>query len=201
MLRNIKRMNQKTIHREHAKTVWKEILSNSEFQTKILRNFETFLKQHQKERIFAFYPIETELQILPIIKKIYKYIYIPLLTSNKEMQFALYKHLHDYIPIKKNRYGIFEPDIFRIRVDNQIVYPEKNDLVIIPSLGMNSNFARLGRGGGYYDRFFLKNSICQNSLKVSLIPESLLHLDFIHESHDLILDIVISENNIVYRES
>lgn len=190
--------NIKLKNRQYAKKIWNEILNDSKIKTQILSNFEKFLKNHTKDRIFAFYPLKSELQILKILEKLYKNIYIPVVERD-HMYYALYKKYQEYLPLRKNQYGILEPDINQIELENKILYPNYNDIVIIPSLGANQFFARLGRGGGYYDKFFFHHKESLKSIKVSLLPETLFELNFIHENHDLILDIVITENNIVYK--
>ena len=51
-------------------------------------------------------------------------------------------------------FGILEPkELFRSEISFQ-VSPEEIDLVIVPGLGFDSQTRRLGRGKGFYDRFF-----------------------------------------------
>ena len=55
-------------------------------------------------------------------------------------------------------FGIFEPT-----VKCKKYVPEKNDIVIVPALSVDSRFYRIGYGRGYYDRFlkdFQGVSIC-----------------------------------------
>lgn len=63
------------------------------------------------------------------------------------------------------------------------------DLVLVPGLAFDQQGNRLGFGKGYYDRFLEHVS----ALKVGLVPEVLL-LDHIpHASHDVRMDIILTE--------
>ena len=186
--------NSKSIMRRYAKEYWLEFLRNQKNCDILLQQFEDFLKKQKKERVFAFYPIHYEPPIWYLLDKYFRNIYIPVIDpSNNKMKFSAFKLNESYLETKRNFLNILEP----IQIIEEI--PQKDDLVIIPSLGTNRHFARLGRGAGYYDRYFNENKKSLESIKISLLPEKLTNLVFIQENHDLILDIIITENNIVYK--
>ncbi len=186
--------NNKSLMRKFAKAYWLEFLSNPHNIDNLFQQFENFLKKNKKQRVFAFYPIIYEPPIWQLLDQYFSTIFIPVIdsTTNK-MKFSAIKLNESYLESKRNFLNILEP-ISKIEE-----VPKKDDLVIVPSLGANQNFVRLGRGAGYYDRYFNDNKKSLESIKISLLPEKLTNLVFIQENHDLILDIMITENNIVYK--
>lgn len=77
-----------------------------------------------------------------------KKCYLPVvvtLSENKALQFFEYEKNDKLI---SNRYGILEPDI-----SEKSPFPaEKLDLILLPLIGFDRQFHRLGTGGGYYDK-------------------------------------------------
>jgi 5-formyltetrahydrofolate cyclo-ligase len=52
--------------------------------------------------------------------------------------------------LPSGRYGIPSPS------DATVVSPESIDLIIVPGLAFDFSGSRIGRGGGYYDRFLAR---------------------------------------------
>jgi 5-formyltetrahydrofolate cyclo-ligase len=108
--------------------------------------------------------------------------------NNHSMELIAPKNIHK---LNKNKYGISEPS------DGNTICPLEHEIIVIPTVGVDSNGYRLGYGGGYYDR--LLGSISQTNNKPLLIG---LIYDFqfidnsISEEHDIKLDMVFSEQQI-----
>jgi len=89
--------------------------------------------------------------------------------------------------------GILEPDINRCK----IVPVDCVDLAIIPGGAFDEKGGRIGSGEGYYDRFIPKLSI--TTRKVALALERQIIQQVPVESHDNHVDIIITEERIIYK--
>jgi 5-formyltetrahydrofolate cyclo-ligase len=84
------------------------------------------------------------------------------------------------------RFGTREP------AGGEIVLPAQADIVLVPGVAFNRLGARLGRGGGFYDRFLdgvkppsKKIAICFSCQLVERVPV---------EPHDAAVDAVVTED-------
>ena len=89
--------------------------------------------------------------------------------------------------IASGPFGIMEPERIEAEYDKA--------LMAVPLLGWSHDMQRLGRGGGYYDRYIAGNRdrllTIGLSFSVSYIP------DFEGEPHDASLDIIITPSAVV----
>ncbi len=76
----------------------------------------------------------------------------------------------------------------------QFIDAEKIDCVITPGLAFDDNFSRLGKGGGYYDKFL---SRAVNAKKIALAYDCQLVEKVPIEPHDLKVDAVITPTKIL----
>ena len=93
----------------------------------------------QAETILAFSPLSTEPDISPLLSD--ERVLLPYI-ENGEMFFSASREL------KKSKLGFMEPE--HIETDYG------NALMLVPLLGFNGLY-RLGRGGGFYDRYIRNN--------------------------------------------
>lgn len=99
--------------------------------------------------VMIYLPIRREVDITKIALRGWqmgKLICVPLVSwEHKHMIPVQIKSLDD--PMKQVRHGVREPA-------NGIPLPiEDIDLVVVPGLGFDQSGRRIGRGGGFYDRF------------------------------------------------
>jgi 5-formyltetrahydrofolate cyclo-ligase len=59
------------------------------------------------------------------------------------------------------RFGIIAPELSRSRV----IAAEDLELVLVPCVGFDKDFVRLGMGGGFYDRYL---PACKNAVKLGV---------------------------------
>ncbi len=70
-----------------------------------------------------------------------------------------------------------------------VLPPEAFDLAIVPAVAFDREGYRLGRGGGYYDRYLEQT----NCVKAGLCFESFLLPSVPHEAHDVRMDRIFTE--------
>ncbi len=133
-----------------------------EINSKHILNISEFInKKYKKIKIVGgYFPINYEYDCLNLLKilEIKKYsICLPVIKKNYQMDFYKYSFKD---PLKINKLGIPEPANF-----SKKIIP---DLIFVPLVGYDLNRNRLGYGGGFYDRFFEKNSKVKKIIKIGL---------------------------------
>ncbi len=122
-------LNQKIVNRYYySKTISKSLL-------KIVKNYKNIL---------LFMPLENEVNIKDLIHRLKfkgKNIFIPFM---QDLSFKMVKY---HLPLTKKKFNILEPK----RANKTL---QKIDLAIVPVVGVDSSFKRVGFGKGMYDRFF-----------------------------------------------
>lgn len=100
--------------------------------------------------VLAFAPMGTEADITPFLRRVLadgKRLCLPACTGPGVMEAREAADLALLAPA--GAYGILEPA-------GPAVPPEKIDLAVVPCLAAGRDHTRLGRGGGYYDRYLPK---------------------------------------------
>jgi len=103
-----------------------------------------YIKESNSKVIMLYIPLEIEVNINSLIKQLRKEEITLLVPFMVGKSFRLVKYR---LPIKIKKFGVKEPNI------SNIIY-KKIDLAIVPIIGMDKSFRRVGFGKGFYDRFF-----------------------------------------------
>jgi 5-formyltetrahydrofolate cyclo-ligase len=97
--------------------------------------------------VMLFWPLKDEPDLRPLIEKAVaqgKRVCLPKVSAG-EMHAYRYR---DTGGLVRNDLGVLEPDASAERIDTQEI-----DCVVVPGQAFSRDGRRLGRGGGYYDRF------------------------------------------------
>jgi len=89
--------------------------------------------------------------------------------------------------------GILEPDTEKCK----IVPIDRIDIAIVPGVALDEKGERVGTGEGYYDR--LIPNLSMTTRKVALAFEEQIILQVPTESHDRHVDIIITDERVIYK--
>jgi len=137
-------------------------------------------KNHKN--ILFFIPMNGEVDIHWVLKKLRrekKNIFVPFM---EDLSFKMVKY---QLPLVKKKFSILEPV-------NKIKTRVKIDLAIVPVVGIDSTFRRIGFGKGMYDRFFENLGYRPKVVFVQLRP--CFSKPVLTEAHDIVADEYISFN-------
>ena len=119
------------------------------------------------------------------ILKAGKKLCLPMITGAGTMEPRQVERLEDLLP---GAYGILSPSPTAPQINiNEI------DLVILPGMAFDQKRQRLGRGGGYYDRFLQKYS----GPTIAPTRELQMTEEVPCEAWDIRPDVVITESRII----
>ena len=96
--------------------------------------------------IFAFMPLQSEVDILAVLRDAYAHKHLALPVTQAEGTLTFHP-VHTLSSLVRGRYNILEP------AQTQIAEPDARTLIIVPAMAYTPNHERLGRGKGYYDRY------------------------------------------------
>jgi 5-formyltetrahydrofolate cyclo-ligase len=101
-------------------------------------------------RVAGYWACDGELDPAPLLERAWathRSVYLPVLDGKCSLRFA--PHLPGQ-PLRRNRFDIPEPDVSPA----EWLEPSRLDVVLTPLVAFDAAGARLGMGGGFYDRAF-----------------------------------------------
>jgi len=103
------------------------------------------LRAGKRKNILFYYPLQQEANILKALYRLRKKhrIFLPFMVGKS------FKMVPFRLPLQKKKFQIFE-------AGNSLYDRKKIDIAIVPVVGVDGNFQRVGFGKGMYDRFFEK---------------------------------------------
>ena len=151
-----------------------------------------FLKEFKKSKVvMVFISILGEVNTSYIIKNCFeqgKTVVVPKVKQKKGVMDAVKLEGKKH-PLEPSSYGILEP------VEAKKFPVEKIDLIIVPGLAFDEKLNRLGRGGGYYDKFLAQKGCTAKKCGVAYEMQIVDKLPV--KEHDQKMDIIITEDRVI----
>lgn len=138
----------------------------------------------QSHTIFCFVSHGKEPDMCPLLEQALadgKTLCVPLCKAAGQMEV---RQIHSLDELAPGAYGIPEPP-----ADSRSILPDEIDLALIPCLAATKDGRRLGKGGGYYDRFLAVYA----GEAVLICPARFLLEEIPVEEHDVCLEMVLTE--------
>ena len=168
--------------REKLKIKREKLHQNLAFDKQINAKLMEILKPASYQSILFYYPIFSEVNVLSTLKYFIsqKNCLLPRIRNNK-LEAVLVMDLENSLA----------PDSCHILAPIGSPYTGSIDAVLVPGLGFNKTKHRLGYGRGFYDRYLKEHQ----GQKIGCFYFGLLS-PFIPETHDISLDIIITEEGL-----
>ena len=141
-------------------------------------------RRWQAQHVALYLGVAEELDTRPLIAALHGLrLYAPRVGPDGRLRFARLAP-----PLVRNRYGIAEPAALR--------RPPRLDLIVLPLVGFDAAGARLGMGGGYYDRLLARPRAYRRPLRVGFAFAAQEVRAVPVAPHDARLDAVVTERGL-----
>ena len=176
----------KQILEKRSNLSFEEVDKKSEL---IIENLTPYLKNAQNIMIFT--DMKNEVRITKLIE-FYpeKNFFISKIVNSKNREMKINKYNENELVLHKFGYYESSSDDF---YDEKIL-----DIVVVPALAFDSIKNRIGFGGGYYDTFLNKvREKNKNTLFIGVCYDFQMIEEVPIEGHDITLDLVINESEVL----
>lgn len=186
-MNNKKVLRKKTLcERDDLETELREDKSN-----KICDRFISFIEKNDFSSVFSYIHFRSEVRTTKIVEyllKNKKEVSLPkTYIKDKLIEAIQINHLDGLRP---GAYGILEPE-----EGGGVISPNTLGCIVVPGAVFDRSGGRIGYGGGFYDRFFER--ISDKTVKIGLAFDFQLKKKIPQEEHDVPLDIIITDKEIV----
>jgi 5-formyltetrahydrofolate cyclo-ligase len=137
------------------------------------------IKSNKRQNILFYYPLPNEADIRKVLQKMRKKhnVFVPFMVGKS------FKMVPFRLPLEKKKFGIFE-------AGNTLRNIKKIDIAIVPTVGVDGDFQRVGFGKGMYDRFFEK--LQKRPYTIFIQPTLCYTKEKICDAYDVTGDILIT---------
>jgi len=136
---------------------------------------------HEAKNILLYIPLSAEVDVKPLIKLLRKRkdtkVYVPYMKGDSFIPVEF------RYPLRVKRFGIKEPPYSKC-------LKKDLDLVVVPIVGIDLTFRRVGFGAGMYDRFYER--LGYRPITVFTQLKLCISKEIITSSHDIKPDYIIT---------
>ena len=154
----------------------------------LFAGFYRILRDRRPQRVGLFWGMGAEPDTAPLAMQLHDRgirVALPRCLPGGQMEFRRYDPARALV---RHPYGMWEPD-----GDSPLVLPEELELLLVPALCYDRQRMRLGRGGGFYDRYLAHYP----GYTVGLCRACLLQERVPREEHDRRVDAVVTEDRVL----
>jgi 5-formyltetrahydrofolate cyclo-ligase len=138
--------------------------------------------------VMLYMPLATEVDTTPVAIRCFasgKTVCVPRVDwKRRAMQAVEVRSFDDHF-MEIDEHGLRTPR------DGQLLPPRAIDLVIVPALAFDTSGNRLGRGGGFYDRYLAR--LRRATVTIGLAFDVQITEDLPIDGHDIRVDIVVTD--------
>jgi 5-formyltetrahydrofolate cyclo-ligase len=148
------------------------------------------------QTVMMYMPLVTEVDVTSLALKCFqtgKTVCVPRVDWVKRSMEPVEAHSFDDHVMELDEHGIRTPRFGRVISSAML------DLVIVPGLAFDAQGHRLGRGGGYYDRFLSR--LRPETSKVALVFDFQLVDRVPRIDHDVAVDIIVTDRRVLFVHS
>lgn len=149
---------------------------------KICDKLKEYIWFQQAKVIYFYYPLGKEVNLLPLAET--------ALTFRKQIAFPKvngrnmdFYQVDSFTCFQEGNFHVMEPT-------SKKLMDIKDALVFVPGIGFDNHKNRMGYGGGYYDRYFMRYPECH---KIGIAYSFQIVKTLVRETHDIPMDAVITE--------
>lgn len=152
----------------------------------------SYLEKINPKQISIYLPYDNEVNTFPIVAyAIFSGIRVFVPVADYEKKVLFHAELKDLSRVKHDKRGIIIPENLTELINEETFNPE---IVFCPGIAFDLKGVRIGHGEGYYDRFLAKK---KDVLKIGLAFELQLFDELPVESHDVLMNAIITEERII----
>ena len=177
----------------------RDLLSPSEREAKsrqIHQHFFELTDRYDLQSFFLFVSFRSEVETHDLIEQLLKkdkIVSVPL-VSVKERKMTAVRLRNPQQDLVPGYGGILEPRV-DIVAERQVDHGSI-DIVVLPGSAFDRRGARLGYGGGFYDRF-LAHEIRPSALRVALAFHVQIFEEVPQQAHDMPVDYIVTEQEVI----